>query len=144
MTLGERLSKAMAHAGFKTDQDLVDTIDHTLGIFPNTKPFTSQQAISKIKGNKLKTERTHLIPYLANECEVSAIWLAAEVGPMIRIQSGKRFEPEHVAMLNNFLTLPKDIRFHIVGIINAAYSISNEQHVDEQGLHPAHPTMQRR
>lgn len=123
MGIGDRLRTAMDHGGFDTDAKLVQAIHQTLGIKEGDRPFTSQQMISKIKRDQLKSRQSSLVPYIAHECNVSAIWLVADIGPMVPLRSGDRIEPDDVVFLNTLKTLPKDMRdtVHDLVEISAKY-----------------------
>ncbi|KKL86662.1 hypothetical protein LCGC14_1942490 [marine sediment metagenome] len=125
MSLGERLKAAMKHGGFETDRQVVDAIHVALGVSADDIPMLSQQMISKIRRDDLKSGQSHLFPYIAFVCGVSAIWLAAELGPMIPWKTKATLQSRHISLLNNYLKLPKELRFHIRRLIDVSVAVQN-------------------
>lgn len=103
MTLGARIKAAMKHAGFGSATALAQAVHDLSGL------DCSQQQISKLVRDDLKSGRSGYIYWIAKACQVRAEWLYEGVEPMIRNNQ------EH-ELLQLFRAVPVDDRQQLLKI----------------------------
>lgn len=129
--LGKRMNEAMALAndGEGVSQNkLVEMVRRLMGAEHDPGFKLSQAGVQKICAGRV--ERSDYIPHIAKALNVDAFWLATGRGEMR--ECAPSLAPRHLALIQSYLALPKELRLPIRQLIEVSRTLMNPAKLAEQ------------